>query len=307
MYDTIHMFYSFIENSIPSNQDVFKNCKNISRTEKENSSYMQGDLKNMKVTFNEGSISIKGSLSKYYFGNNFKTLSKKEIKEVIEMLGNDLNINISNSSISRIDFSTNLNTTYKPTIYYPFLGTLTRFSRLVQPSSIYYNQTSKRLLFYDKTKWAKQTRNNIPNEFIGKHLLRYELVINKNLKRFFNKDKVLLKHLTKDSIFRTLLNAWKEYYNKIEKQNTKQIKIMSSNIHTPKDLDKALLQTLIKQVGFEKVDRMIEELKAKNTFSHKEYYSRMKRKYRKMTKTHIDSDDMISEINKKVNEIYLSY
>ena len=82
---------------------------------------------------------------------------------------------------------------------------------------------------------------------------------------------------------------------------------MSSNIHTPKDLDKALLQTLIKQVGFEEVDKVIEELKAKNTFSHKEYYSRMKRKYRKMTKTHIDSDDIISEINKKVNEIYLSY
>ena len=84
-------------------------------------------------------------------------------------------------------------------------------------------------------------------------------------------------------------------------------KINTNNIHTPKDLDTALLQTLIKQVGFEKVDKVIEELKAKNTFSHKEYYSRMKRKYRNMTKTHIDSDDIISKINKKVNKIYLSY
>ena len=65
--------------------------------------------------------------------------------------------------------------------------------------------------------------------------------------------------------------------------------------------------SLQKQIGLEEVDIVIEKLKAKNTFPHKEYYSRMKRKYRNMTKTHIDSDDIISEINKKVNDIYLSY
>ena len=65
--------------------------------------------------------------------------------------------------------------------------------------------------------------------------------------------------------------------------------------------------SLQKQIGLEEVDKIIELLKAKNTFTQKEYYSRMKRKYRNMTKTHIDSDDIISEINKKVNDIYLSY
>lgn len=62
-------------------------------------------------------------------------------------------------------------------------------------------------------------------------------------------------------------------------------KINTNNIHTPKDLDKAFLQIAAKRVGFEKIDRMIEELKAKNTFSHKEYYSRMKRKYRNLINT----------------------
>lgn len=308
MYDTLHMFYSFFDNPVPEKKQVLSKLNKTRFTKYSNSTTShQGKLENLKVNYNEYSISIKGSLAKYYYGNNFNTLTKQETKDAIEMLSDDLGINISNSSISRLDFSTNLNTTYKPTIYYPFLGTLTRFNRLVQPSSIYYNQSSKRLLFYDKTKWAKQTRNHIPNEFIGEHLLRYELVINKNINRFFKKDKVLLKHLCEDYIFRTLLNAWKEYYNKIEKQTSKSIKIMTDNIQTPKDLDTALLQALIKQVGFEEVDKVIELLKAKKTFSQKEYYSRMKRKYRAMTKTHIDSEDIILEINKKVNEVYLSY
>lgn len=57
-------------------------------------------------------------------------------------------------------------------------------------------------------------------------------------------------------------------------------KINFDNIHSPKDVDKELFQILIKQVGFKKIDKAIEELKANNTFAHKEYYSRMKKKYR---------------------------
>ena len=58
MYDTINMYYQFDDNPIPSIEDLFKNCTNVSHTERENSNYMQGDLKNLRITLNEGSISV---------------------------------------------------------------------------------------------------------------------------------------------------------------------------------------------------------------------------------------------------------
>tara|TARA_X000000950_G_scaffold155621_1_gene190746 strand:+ start:220 stop:387 length:168 start_codon:yes stop_codon:yes gene_type:complete len=50
---------------------------------------------------------------------------------------------------------------------------------------------------------------------------------------------------------------------------------------------------------------MIEEIKLTKTFQHKEYYSRLKRKYRNMAEQPIDNADVINEINIKVNDIVL--
>ena len=99
------MYYQFEDNPVPNTNDVFRHCTNISCTDKKNSSYMQGDLKNMRVTFNEGSISIKGSLPKYYFGNNCETLSKSNTKEALENISSDLSIDINKAKVTRIDFS----------------------------------------------------------------------------------------------------------------------------------------------------------------------------------------------------------
>ena len=46
-------------------------------------------------------------------------------------------------------------------------------------------------------------------------------------------------------------------------------------------------------------------MKLTKTFQHKEYYSRLKSKYRKMAKQEIDNADVINEINTKVNDIVL--
>ena len=49
---------------------------------------------------------------------------------------------------------------------------------------------------------------------------------------------------------------------------------------------------------------MIKDLKARNAFSSDEYYSRSKAKYRGYAKVEIDSEDIISEISEKVEEVY---
>ena len=46
-------------------------------------------------------------------------------------------------------------------------------------------------------------------------------------------------------------------------------------------------------------------MKHNGVFSQKEYYSRIKSKYRKMSKMRIEREDTINEINEKVKEVVL--
>ena len=49
---------------------------------------------------------------------------------------------------------------------------------------------------------------------------------------------------------------------------------------------------------------MIKDLKARKAFTSDEYYSRLKSRYREYSKVEIDSEDIISEISEKVEEVY---
>ena len=61
---------------------------------------------------------------------------------------------------------------------------------------------------------------------------------------------------------------------------------------------------LTRTKGLDYIDNMIEDLKARNAFTSDEYYSRLKAKYREYSKVEIDSEDIISEISEKVEEVY---
>ena len=303
MYDTINMYYQFYNNPIPSIKDLFKNCKNISHTERENSKYMQGDLKNMRITFNESSISVKGSLCKYFYGNNIDTLNLTNTREALNQISADLSIDIHKASVSRIDFSTNIVTDFTPTIYYPYLGQLSRFERYEQPNSIYYNQQAKRLLFYDKIEEAKNKGMTIPKQHIGDNLLRYELVLNKGISRYLKYNGLYVQDLGSEELFKKLLHIWYGYYQQIQK-HSKTIKIMADNIKTPKDVETRIFNALVRRNPKE-VQRFLLELKAKDVFEHKEYYSRLNSKIRNIQKTQIMENDLIEELSSKIEGIYL--
>jgi hypothetical protein len=126
----------------------------------------------------------------------------------------------------------------------------------------------------------------------------------KQVKKFFKRD-VLVKDLSDKELYYYLIDKWYENYNNIEKQKQK-IKIMDYKISTPKDFDNQLLIGLVQTLGFNHIDEIIEQMKLKKVFSQKEYYSRLKSKYRKMSKVEIDEEDVISEINMKVKEVVLT-
>ena len=74
---------------------------------------------------------------------------------------------------------------------------------------------------------------------------------------------------------------------------------MQNKVQTPKDFDKQLLIGLVSSLGYDTIDDIIEQMKHNRVFSQKEYYSRIKSKYRKMSKMRIEREDTINEINEE--------
>ena len=305
MYDTINMYYNLIDNPSPSVEKLFEHCNNKSEhyNVKNDSSYVQGDLRNMKVTLNESSISVKGSLCKYFYGNNIDTLNLTNTREALNQISADLSIDIHKASVSRIDFSTNIITDYTPTIYYPYLGQLSRFERYEQPNSIYYNQQAKRLLFYDKIEEAKNKGMTIPKQHIGDNLLRYELVLNKGISRYLKYNGLYALDLGSEELFKKLLHLWYSYYQQIQK-HSKKLNPMEDKIINPSTFKNEMYNALVRK-NPDEFYKMVAELKAKKKFKHPEYYSRINAEIRKIQKTQVVDNELMDELNKKIEGIYL--
>jgi len=79
---------------------------------------------------------------------------------------------------------------------------------------------------------------------------------------------------------------------------------MAYNIKTPKDVESVLFKAMVRKNPIE-VKRLTDEIKAMGLFEHKEYYSRLNSKIRRIQKDEIVENDLMDELNKKVEEIYL--
>ena len=306
MYDTVKFSYSLFDNTVPKDNEVFNNLVNITESTDlaSQSTWIRGNAKNMVIRRNANSITVQGSLPKYQYGNNLQTLQRVDGKLIIDELSDLINTDLSKARLQRVDFSTNIITEHKPQYYYRFLGHLTRFYRHSDNSSLYYNQGCKKLLFYDKIKDAKAKQMPIPKQYQNKNILRYEMRLLKQVKKFFKRD-VLAKDLIDKQLYNYLLDKWYEYYKEIEKQKSK-INIMSNQITSPKDFDKQLLIGLVQSLGYNHIDDVIEQMKTKKVFHQREYYSRLKSKYKRLSKVDINDEDVISEIDMKIKEVVLT-
>ena len=306
MYDTVKFSYSLFDNTVPKDNEVFNNLVNITESTDlaSQSTWIRGNAKNMVIRRNANSITVQGSLPKYQYGNNLQTLQRVDGGLIIDELSDLINTDLSKARLQRVDFSTNIITKHKPQYYYRFLGHLTRFYRHSDNSSLYYNQGCKKLLFYDKIKDAKAKQMPIPKQYHNKNVLRYEMRLLKQVKKFFKRD-VLAKDLIDKQLYNYLLDKWYEYYKEIEKQKRK-INIMSNQITSPKDFDRQLLIGLVQSLGYNHIDDVIEQMKTMKVFHQKEYYSRLKSKYKRLSKVDLNDEDVISEIDMKIKEVVLT-
>ncbi len=199
MLDTVNLW-------LPQSQTSTAILNNLERVKEHTSTStaevsFSGYIDNYQVSiFNHG-ISLKGSLAKYHLGDNFHTLTRKATQEAIESLSDSLNLKLSEADVKRVDIAENFIMKHQHKAYYDLLGTCQHFKRLEQPKSIYYSNSNKQLIFYNKVAEGKHKGLNSPAVWDNKQVLRYEF-------RYLKKPHIYLDmpDITAQSLYEALLH-----------------------------------------------------------------------------------------------------
>lgn len=173
----------------------------------------------------------------------------------------------------------------------------------MQPNSIYYNNSLKTMIFYNKMAQGKSKGLIIPEIWHGQNVLRFEMRFEKRVSKQFNMDEINAGILPNEKFYMELVKRWTQGYEAIDKLH--QINLNLSNMKSPKDILKHFALMKINELGQDNAIQMIEDLRAKNTFAHKEYYSRIKAEIKELCKAPdlTTTSELITELDKKVRAV----
>lgn len=301
MYDTIRLSLQVNGlNGIDCSR-IMQSLSNITEHSKDDGQvYFSGKLKNLNISFSDNGIYLNGSLAKYYLPDNFHTLTRSDSKRALEQLSDELHLPIKESRIKRIDFSQNFLMNHKPESYYKHLGECVNYNRLTQARSLYYSNSLRTKLFYNKVAEAKHSRIEIPKVWLNQNVLRYELRFKERLSNQFNLSEVKAQNLYDEKFYMSLFDRWHSEYQSINKINL--INFNLSDMNSPKDFWKQLELYAIHAIGQDKIMQEIEHLRASRKFDKPEYYSRLKKDIKKLCSLprHTESSELIDELDKKI-------
>lgn len=225
---------------------------------------VQGNLDNLIIKANQYSLFVGGSLCKYYLGDNFQILDRKDTRRAIEKLSDTLHLPMNKAIITRVDVAANFIMRYPPSVYFGYLGDCGATTRLLQPNSVYYCQSNKTLAIYDKISEAKKHREPIPELYEGKNVLRYEYRAIKRLPKALQLPEVRAAMLGQRDVYNTLLNRWRDNYKTINK--IPHINIDFSMYKGKKGLYRWALLAKIQDVGGQ--SEMIRQIREAQKIGH---------------------------------------
>ncbi len=255
----------------PKENSNFKELISEAKISTSDSGYTASlNLSNMKITFilNENykpyKLYFNGSLSKFHFGNNLLHLNRKTIKEAVNMLSDNINVNMKKAILTRVDYGYNIEVDYS---VHEYISSLISFPRLetnrYKDSVTFFTKwASKSLIFYDKIKELKNGNKevfySIPIEYHNKNILRYEIRLKKNLKQRFNLEQVYLKSLFDDTVQNKLKELWLKDYHKVNKLSIGKDPVHLLYRHS--GLYQYLSYHGIDKLGFDEVINIISDL-----------------------------------------------
>jgi len=226
-------------------------------------------------------IKIWGSPAKWLFGNNAETLTLSQTEEAFKTLAEALQLPYETllwGKVQRLDFSSVICMDYAPKAYYGNLDYVHKYRRSLDASgdSLYFKQSEKWVVFYDKQKDAEAKGMRLPDWASGENLLRYEVRYLKPRRTHLFKVKkqwigdadgkgnLYLKDLLNEHIYSACIDAWLNIYENIIKSSKMSDMVTTKRLNKPTEVSDAMLAPIVAEVGLDCLSKMLEEIKLKN-------------------------------------------
>ena len=269
--------------------------------------FISGNIDNsdnsLKVSLSRNRVKIsEGSLCKWFLGDNQQTLGRSETKRAIEKISDILHLPISESDVTRLDIAQNYIVKHEPKIYFNHLGNLQHYERFLQSGSLYYQNSIKQLVFYDKIREQKAKHETIPEIYSNRYLLRYEMRFKARLRQQFNQTDVRASLLYNEPFYMGIINRWHSEYKAIQKIN--EITLNFAAMRTKREFYKAGLLTLIEKSGGElAMINQINEAYQTGKLTKKEAFD-LRQAVKDACKAEFATveSDLIQELNEKVKQ-----
>jgi len=301
MIDTVHIF----------KENVAFPQLNWKRTiDDEFGTHHKSHISNMIISWSNGKLRIVGSLPKLINDNNFYNLTNEGIGRAIKLLEEELQTDLQEAEVRRIDLAANLNLKYNIEQYYACLGEYKKFHRNnIDRSTLYYSKKKKaHMCFYDKCKLMREEgySNEVLDKISGNHM-RYESRNWLPEIRVRFKEGLTVSDLSKIDVNHKLIDLWYQNYLDIKKESPSEFGFEAA--FSMKELDKLLFKLGIDKLGG--VASAFEYLKRTPVFmnSRPEYKSRARKKIRMLGygEDALREGLLLSELNESFNKVYSNF
>lgn len=318
MYDNCRLWIDRFQidddvfHSIPSRLDNARQSIDLTTGECNGFGYLDG----LRVTIKESGISIKGSLSRFFYkddnvGNLF-TLDRHTTQQAIEKLSDRLGVDVGVAKVRALEFGTYFILRENVIKYLDLMGTFPRLERVhYHPETLYYRhkgkQQSKTIILYDKLKDSIVKGYHLPDGFSESNILKYELRLNGSLSKQIEWGEITAATLYDKDFYSKMIALYKGMFHKISKH--RQMKQDSvKGIKSVGDAVEVLMARFILQSRTDIVGDYLEELKSQKAFEDRANYSRLKKKLESVaTRCKItESNELMDELNDCITNVGIS-
>lgn len=202
-------------------------------TEKNGFTRYMGNFKNFFVAVNGIEVYLRGSLSKYHFGDNLRNGTREDTKQAILGLSEDLGLDLTKANVVGLELGVNIETENPVKEYLQNLREMTRRKRKDYGSTLYYQNADKSradvMVFYDKLKQMRDIGCTIPDEYQGKNILRCEMRFKGRLSQTIQGPKIKGEDLCKTDFCNRVVNEMLVRYGSIAKKEQRYKSGMAQN------------------------------------------------------------------------------
>ena len=246
----------------------------------------------------DGSVRFSGSLPKFYWGNNLKTLNFNDLSLAVEKLEDTFQTDLKHKQIFRMDLGENIYTDKKPMLYFPLMQEASNLSRIApHANGIYFMNNRRAIKLYDKVNELKLTDRLTYSMVEGQNILRHETSFLKHLSSQFGHG-IYFSNLTDKDFFNHCVNKWYSSYTSIKK-----IQFDFDRLVEDQESYFYYKGILSEFDNHREVIEYFKTLKKSGTWNESKY-KREKRKFESFLSRNSNRTDLIQELDLKVHDSY---